>query len=408
MPQATVANQLPLLKRLWGDKVPSTLYQRSKLVTMMKKDTSFGGEGRYVVVNTSGIAGTSADFATAQANQKATDNRRFFVTHRKEYAVFTLQGDLISRTKGNANAMVESLKHEVSGAMYSFGRAIAARAWGNGGGSLGRVANSTFATPTLTLTNRGDVTKFEVGMVLRTQATDGSGPSPGTPRVGSLLVVSIDRTAGTVTMSGNLSTGIAAIAQDDFIFRDGDYANAMTGVPGWNPQVAPTPGESFMGLDRTTGDVQRLSGLRYNGNSDPYEEMLIQASAEGQMHGISGLNQCWVNPLDYAEIVKEVGVQKEVRIDDSKYGVGFTALYVKGPDGDVMVVSETDVPQGHAWMNRIEDFVLRTSGPCPQELAFDNGKLLQRLSNDDAYEGRLGAYGNFFNENPGNSVQITW
>src|SRR5688572_10436179 len=106
---ATVSGQTPLLKRLYGNKVAEPMYQRSKFLASISKDTNFGGEGKYVNVTVGPTAGGSADFATALANQDQTTEIRFFVTHRKEYQVFSIQGDLIARSKGDKNAILEAV-----------------------------------------------------------------------------------------------------------------------------------------------------------------------------------------------------------------------------------------------------------------------------------------------------------
>ena len=140
---ANVTNQANLLKSLHGTKVADPAYKRSKCLASMKKDTTFGGDGRYVNVTVAPNGGGSADFAQALANQEATSEVRFFVTHKTEYHVFSIRGPVIARTKGNKNAMLEVVKHQTGKSRYSFGRAMAARVWGNGGGSLGVVASTT-------------------------------------------------------------------------------------------------------------------------------------------------------------------------------------------------------------------------------------------------------------------------
>src|SRR5687767_12551264 len=130
---ATVSNQTSLLKRLFPKNVAEPLYKRSKFLAEVKKDTNFGGEGIYVNVTIAPTAGGSSEFSEALANQDATQEKRFFVTHKKEYQVFSLQGDVIARSKGDKNAILEQIKQQADKARYSFGRAMAARAWGNAG-----------------------------------------------------------------------------------------------------------------------------------------------------------------------------------------------------------------------------------------------------------------------------------
>jgi len=409
MPSANTTNQLPLLKRLWGTKVAEPLYKASRFASMINSDTNFGSEGRYVNVTVGPTAGGSANFADALAAQDATKEIRFFVTHRKEYQVFSLQGDLIARSRGNANAMVEAVRQQADKARYAFARALARKLWGNGGGALGQLATTTVLTTNqLVLRSRTDIVGFEVGMQLEFALDDGSPASPA-GRLGApdrLTVTAINRDTGTLTVSALLNT-VTGITTNAYVFRRGDYAQAMTGMRGWNPVLAPTAGDSFFGLDRSTTDVTRVSGVRVNGGGKPKEETLIDGTAEAQINGIT-INQCFVNPLDYRDLVKELGSKREIQVTAKQAGVGFTALEVYGATGTIQIVSEVDVPRGAGWGVDTDQITLRTAGDCPMMLNEDGvGKLL-RAYDDDAYQGRIGAYGNLFQDNPGNAVIFSW
>lgn len=413
MASANTTNQLPLLKRLWGSKVAEPFYKASRFASMINSDTNFGSEGRYVNVTIAPTAGGSANFADALASQDATQEKRFFVTHRKEYQVFSLQGDVIARLKGNANGLVEAVKQQADKARYAFARAMARKMWANGGGSLAQIsAAQSLATNVLTLRTPTDIVGFDVGMQLEFASDDGSSATPAGRRGGPdrLTVTAVNRgsasVAPTVTLSANLNT-VSGITVNDFVFRRGDYSLAMTGMRGWNPITTPTGGDSFFGLDRSASDPVRLSGARIVGGGKPKEESLIDATAEAQINGID-LKQVFVNPLDYRDAVKEMGSKREIQITAKQAGMGFSALEVYGATGTLQVISEVDVPRGFAWCVDTDQITLRTAGDCPMMLNEDGvGKLL-RAYDDDAYQGRIGAYGNLFQDNPGNAMIISW
>lgn len=411
MASANTTNQLPLLKRLWGSKVADPMYKASRFASMINSDTNFGSEGRYVNVTVGPTAGGSANFADALAAQDATREIRFFVTHRKEYQVFSLQGDVIARLRGNANGLVEAVKQQADKARYSFSRAIARKLWANGGGALGQISTTTtLTTNTLTLRTRTDVVGFEIGMQLEFATDDGSAISPAGRRgiPDRLTVININRDTGTLTLSGLLNS-ITGITVNDFIFRRGDYSLAMTGMRGWNPITAPVPGggDNFFGFDRGSSDVTRLTGVRITGAGRPKEETLIDGTAEAQINGID-VKEVFVNPLDYRDILKEMGSKREIQVDAKQANMGFTALSVYGANGEMKVISEVDVPRGVGWGCDTNQITLRTAGDCPMMLNEDGvGKLL-RAYDDDAYQGRIGAYGNLFQDNPGNCVIFNW
>lgn len=409
MGSATSSGKVSVLKRLWGDKVSDPVYKASKALALAKKDTKFTNEGRYVVTTVASTAGGSATFADAAAAQEAAREVRFFVTRKKEYQVFSLQGEYLAASEGDPKALVRGFEHEANKARYAFGRAMARRFWGNGGGSIGRInTGHTLTLSTLTLRSRVDVAAFEKNMQLEFATDDGSATSPA-GRLGApdRLTVSgaIDRDAGTLGLSGQLDT-VTSITANCFIFRRGDYAAAMTGMRGWVPESDPSGGDSFFGLDRSVEDISRVSGIRVTSGGSKVET-LFNAGAEAQINGVEP-DTLFCNPLDCSALLKELDSRVYIDATDREGRFGFKAVHFTISSGDIKIVSEVDVPQGYAWLGNMDTIFLRTAGDAPRMLNEDGvGKML-RMADDDAYQGRIGAYGNIFNENPAEWVNITW
>lgn len=408
MTTANPTNQLPLLNRLFPKGVAEPMFKRSPFLNSCKKDTKFGGEGRHVNVTVAPTAGGSSDFATAVANQDATTEVRFFVTHKKEYQVFSVQGDLIARSKGDKNAVLEAVTQQADKARYAFFRALTARAWGHAGGALGVISSgSTVSSTSITLATRSNHVRFERNMRVQLSSTNGtSGSLRDSGR--QLTIDSINRATGVVTATAAWNT-ISGAATGDSIFRAGDFGNAMTGAQGWAPTSDPSASESFFTVDRTDYDVQRTSGIRISGGGAPKEDTLITACAEAQLAGADGDGRMvHLNPLDLSALVKELGSKRQYVDVKGREGIGFKALQVDAPGGAVIVASEPDVPQGFAWLTMMDEIYLRTAGEAPMMLNEDGVGKLMRSATDDAYQGRIGCYGNFFWENPGHVVVITW
>jgi hypothetical protein len=403
MSSANTTNQVALLKRLYPQGVAKPLYERCKFLADVKKDTNFGGEGAYVNITISGTAGGSADFATALANMDATIEKRWFVTHRKEYQLFSIQGDAIARSKGDKNAIMQILTRQIDGARYGFARAMAARAYGGAGGQLGIIsAASTVASANVTLTTPANVVSFEANGWVMAATDDGTGTSPAAQLPGHVQISALDRSPGSATFGrlttagGNWSTQIPGLAAGTGrLFRDGDYGLAMTGAQGWAPVADPSASESFFGMDRTVGDVVRQSGCRYNGNGGSKEETLISAAAAGQMVGSHTIKRVYVNPLDYAPLIQEMGTKRIIDNATREPNVGYKGVEVDTPAGTWVCTSEPDVPKGYAWAVDPDDITLATAGECPMFLNEDGVGNILRAAADDAYQGRLGAYGNF-------------
>jgi hypothetical protein len=403
---ASSAANVSLLKRLYGSKVSETTYKRDALLELCKKDTNFRGEGKFIVVAIAPTAGGSADFAQAVAAQEATVERRFFVTRKREYQLYSIDNEAIEASKGDAAALVEILKRQVGGAKKNFDEALARRAHSPGGGAIGQIDTTTvLTTAVLKLRSRTSVVGlFYKNLVLEFAATNGTGSSPGSTRGpnAQLRVVSVDRNAGTVTLSGNLNT-IVGITVNDFVFRAGDFANAMTGIQGWEPTADPSGANPLFGVDQTE-DMAKLSGVRVVGGGKPKEETLQDAGAEAMINGIN-VTHCIVNPLDFKDLGKELGAQK---IQEGGTGVtGFSKLIVYTAAGAVELRPSPFCAKGFFWMGDASTLTLGSAGEMPMDLAAGNGGTLL-LPTSDARQGRLGGYGNFWVDDPGQWVIGSW
>lgn len=399
---STTAAHTPLLKRLYGAKVAETTYKRDKLLELCKKDTAFRGEDKAITVAIAPTAGGSASFAAAVAAQEATVERRFTITRKREYQLYTIDNEAIEASKGNTAAIVEILKRQVGGAKKQFDEAIARRAHSPGGGSIGRLPAAITGTgTTVSLASRTDIVgSWYKNTLVDFKDTDGTGTSPGSVRAGGpLKVTAIDRDNATITFDQILNT-IAGIAANDFVFRYGDFGNAMTGIQGWEP-IADPSATAFFGVDRTE-DIAKLSGVRVDGLGKPKEETIQDAGVEAQINGFAP-KHVFINSLDFKDIGKELGGQ---RVQEGAEGtIGFARIVVHVATGPVTVHSSPFVKLGYFWMGDAENLVLGTAGECPMDLTFGNTMLLPTA---DARQGRIGCYGNFWVDNPGEWVVGKW
>lgn len=398
MAVASHSTQLALYKRLYPKGVADQMYKRSSLLADCKKDTAFGGEGAYVNITTSGTGGGSADFAQALANQNPSAQKRFFVTHKTEYQLATVTGRAIATSLTDKMAVLKVLKVEMDKANYKFTMAVSARVHGNGGGAIGQIsAGSNVGTATITLAVTTDIWKFEIGDWVQTSTDNGTGTAPAGVASGAngnqAQILSLDRVAGTLTLSAFWNTYGAAAS--NFIFRSGDYAQAMTGIAGWNPITAPTAGDLFYGMDRSVGDVVRQSGDRYASPAGTsYEDTILNGATQTAQLG-SMLRKGYVHPVDFTQLVKELG-SKRVFDSKTKEGVsGFKAITVMTGMGDIDITQDIAAQRGYIRCLDPDDLTLATAGECPSPLNWGGADSKQILANADALQFRLGAYGEF-------------
>jgi hypothetical protein len=394
MSLATTATQANLLKRIYGNDVAKPLYDKSKFFEKCTKDTKFVGKLREIVVNVAPTAGGSATFEDAVANQAPTTEKVFEVRRKREYSVFTIENELIQAGKSNVGAIVDAVKMQTDGARQLFFERMTRRLWAGGGGSLGTIDPAVnLATTTLTFDNRSDIIGgVNIGTRLVFAQDTGTATNPAGLRGGGavvLQVLKVDRQSGAVTLNANLNT-VPNIAVNDNIFIPGDYAAAITGMPGWCPFTAPTPGESFFNLDRTF-DTTRLAGLRVPFNTDIITT-LHDAGTEAALNGLSP-KEFYINPLQFRSLITLL--DQKVHIMDGKGVVGYKNITIYLATGPVEVIPEPYVPFGFGWLGDTSEMILASAGDNPMVLTEGMGKSgLMLLPTADAWQGRLGMYGN--------------
>lgn len=383
-------------------------YRKNPGFALIAKKTDFGGKNKVISVRNANPLGIGKDVSTAQGVKTASVYKQFVVTRASYYGTASISGEAIKAAKGSENALVEGLTKEIDGIINGVSRRLAMMMYRNGGGAIGQIsAGSNVGTATITLANPGDVTNFETGMVLQASSDDGYTGSAGLRSGGNTVTLAgVDVDAGTLTATGNWSAGIAAVAASDFLFAKGDYQAWLKGALGWTPTTAPTSGDSFFSLDRSS-DVTRLAGIRHSGGGGPIEETLIDAATKVVRQGGSP-DYVFMNPLDWAALVKALGAkviyERIDSVDDVK--VGFKTVALDGPQGPIKIVSDLNVPKGTAFMWQLDTWALESLGPMPQTLDYDGLSLLRSATSDD-YEVRVGGYGNYTCEAPGWNAVIT-
>lgn len=379
------------------ERIENMVYSDNPLLAMIPKMESFGGESLPLPVVYGNPQARSATFATAQANKGSSQSVKFTLTRNKDYSFASIDNETIEASKGNANAFMEASTFEIDGALQSITRSLAIALYGSGSGSIGQVQNSSFATTSLQLLDIEDVTNFEVGMKLQVSATDG-----GTAvRSGTLTVSGVNRDTGVITTSVNLSTGIAAIAANDYIVQEGDYDGKIKGLSAWIPNSAPSS-TAFFGVDRTS-DATRLGGIRYDGSAVPIEEALVTAASKAGREGAK-IDYCFLSYNKFADLEKALG--SKVNYVDVKVGeIGFRGLRINGPRGEIKVIPDQNCPDSRAFMLQMNLWKLYSLGKAPKIINSDGLNMLREAS-QDGVEVRIGYYAQVGCRAPGWNVNI--
>lgn len=375
------------------------------LITKKNKRTTQSGGGRSWTqpIRISYPGGGSSDFATAIA---ATNNNSgfgvFTVTRKSHYRLAKMATELLEATETGAEDAFEDMIDELDKSIEAEANYLNFRLFRTSGGSIGRMTNSAFSTAVLTLDDPSGAWAVVKGDVLQLNDTDDG----TTIKAGTVTVSSVQRSAGTITLTGNISAGVASAAQNDYVFLDGDAGLAMSGFADWFPDTAPTS-TTFYGQDRSV-EPEMLGGLRVDasGSGAPIHEVLIDMMGQAETFGAT-LDVILMHPLATADLSKQLEgkwVIIKAQGYDGEADVGYKGWNVSLNGKDVTIVTDRVCQRKNAWGLQLDTLTLFSAGTAPMFLQKKSGSILKVSENDDAIEARVGEYANLSCKGPGWNV----
>lgn len=391
-----LTNMNAALKELYdGQAVENLVYTDNPFLAMVPKKTDFGGKYLPQPIVSGVSQGRSATFSTAQANQSQNVINSFLLTRASDYSIATIDNQTMLASATDKMSFLEGSKLVIDGAIRSATNSICAKLFRSGTGSLGAI--SSISTGVITLTNSGDVVGFEVNMVLQANATDG-----GTPRAALGYVIAVNRGLGQLTVSatqGGAAGTPTGWTAADFLLVEGDNNLAIKGLAAWIPQTAPTSGDNFFGVDRST-DVTRLAGVYYDGSAQSIEEALIDGSSLLAREG-GKPRHIITNFASYSALEKSLG--SKVQYVDAKgpANISFRGIMVNGANTQMQVFPDRSCQANTAWLMQLDTWCLRSLGDAPQILKYGDGLEMLRVYNADAGEVRVGYYAQLACNAPG-------
>lgn len=386
------------LKQIYtNDKVQNLVYKDNPALALLTKMEQFGGENLPIPTIYGNPQGRSQDFSTALANQTDVAGVKFLLTRKHDYSIAQFSNEVMMASQGNSYAFLEAAKMQMDGAIQTLSNTHATDIFRAGSGSRGQIASGQ-GTATVTLSNPEDVVGFEVGMTLAVSATDGT----GSVRAGTVSLVGVDRSAGTLTASAAWTSGIAAAAASDYIFVAGDYGAKCAGFGAWVPQVAPTS-TAFFGVDRTA-DVSRLGGLRKDISAQPLEEGLIDGARLVAREGGSP-DTVFMSFNRYAQLEKALGSKVQYVDIMANADIGFRGLQIQGPKAPIKVIPDRNCPDNTAFMLQLNTWKVYSLGKLAQIINGDGNQML-RMASADAYQVRFASYFNVGCNAPGFNINL--
>ncbi len=405
-----------------GGKLPKeALYEANPFIGLVKKNPRFGGDGIKVPFQYRGGVNPSRTVAGAQTNTRPAGYKGFFIRDDdKTFKVAVARWDrqAVKQTQmGAEQTFVDGVKKEIEAQEYALARDLARYVWGNGGNSLGQIsATSNTGTPTITLANPGDSVNFDEGTVVAAASTDPGAVGAGVVRVGTATIIAVNRMTGELTITGNWTASIAAVAALDFLFPfDGIDAGAYAvggygarGVPAWIPDNAPGLTDSFYGVNRSADPV-RLAGLRYDATGFDIEEAIQIAGTYMSREGRRGDYRAFVEPRNWHRMVNGATSRTTYTVNPTdgkkKVNVGYEAFKVVTPAGPVEVVADPNQRPTRIHILDMNSWTLYSTGDAP-ELQMDDGLDWLRVSDQNQYEARLSFDIALVCDNPANNATV--
>ncbi len=385
------------------DRVQNMTYMENPFYALINKFEQFGGKNLPIPLIYGNPQGRSRTFATAQTRGAATSSKLedYVLTRSKDYSIATIDNETLEASKGDKAAFLEAATTEIDGAIRELTNSVALGLYGSGYGDRGTIAG--IASDTLTLTSPGDITNFEVGMIMVAAASN-----TAALRTGSSEIVAVDRSNGTLELAS--VAAITGLAVSDLLYVDGDRAagaspakTMISGLQAWLPGTAPTTGDNFFGVDRSV-DVTRLAGYRLAVGSLPIEEALIAGEALVGRGGFS-IDHYFISHDRFADLKKALGSKVQYVDMQANAKVSFRGVTVDGTKNTIRVLPDRNCPDNLGFGIKMGMFKCYSLGKAVRVIDTDGLQMLRQAS-ADGVEVRYGFYGNMGCRGPGYGVRL--
>lgn len=344
------------LTRLYPDG-PDELFMEDfpALGVFAKKDNLYES-GRELSWEVSGVPGGATTLLEAEANEAPPQIKRPFITRAEEYGTTTILNNVVDATKGDKNRILDIVDNAVSLTMRGMRRSLAIHLYRDGSGVKAQLAatNSGVGTTTVTLANANDAKLFEGLDYVQATADKVNLASAGA----KIQIIGRNIGAGQLIAAGNWTASIADIADGYYLLRAGDLNAVVKGLGAWLPATAPTAGDSFFGIDRSTiGEA--AYGHRPTSTSSSLASVFLDGM--GYLYDVTGdsADIGFLNPIDFYSLGKEYASGEQIVIpaqgvEGKKMSIGYTGARIMGPNGKCELVADPMCPRGKCYIGQRE------------------------------------------------------
>lgn len=394
---STVASIDYALKERYSAKtVANATLKKNWALDMCPKDTGFAGDVEPVPIIYGNPQGAGITVAGAQANKTNVVGKKWNISVGEYFAAIDIGDKALKAARNDLGSFLKHNATEIDGLLTQIGNDLSLQFWGNAGGAFGRRASAS--TNVITLTNKYDASNFEPGMIVAASAADGTS---GALRTGTTAVASVDYAAGTVTLVS--AAAITSFADNDYLFRSGATdiggSSLWKGLQSWVPSSAPTGGDNFFGMDRSTSD--RLSGYRLPATSGTLEEIFGKMATEiNTIFGTTpGKGAC--HPRQWYRLQKQLAAQgtRPIEVKNRTGTFGYSAIEMVTSYGPVAICADRHCPLLQGWLLDFDHIKLKSMTELVHAMNEDGLQMLRAGATAD-YELRWASYAQLVIDKP--------
>ncbi len=300
---------------------------------------------------------------------------QFVLTLKNLYGTIEISDKAIRASQNNSGAFVNLLNAEMEGLVkaskYNFGRML----FGDGSGILCKAVSQTG-----NVIKTDNVKNVIEGMVIDVIAAVGKNAV-----VSGRRIVSLDRAASTITLSGS-AIAAAAVSAGDYLTVQGSYGKEITGLGALFGSS-----EKLYGLDRASNKWL----TPYKKTSSALSDIVIQTAIDTLDEVAGSTADFIVCSGGVKRAYQEYLITNRSNIDVMNLQGGYKAISYNG----IPVVSDRFAPKGTMYILNTEDFHLHQL--CDWRwLEGDDGRVIKQVANKPVYTATLVKYADLICDRP--------
>lgn len=383
-----LANLQHALKSTYADGAPNTVLREHPIFAMIKKVPGFVGDDFTYTVQHGRSQGIGSTIALARSHSGANKGKKLTVRRVTRFGIVQLGGEAIHAAV-SPGAVYDAITASTDAVVEELVDSFSFDLFRNGTGVRARIAS--ISTNEITLTDPNDTRNFKIEMTI-----GASSLSTGlSPRAGVTTVTKISESTGKITVAS--AAAITGLANNDYLFREGDPGTCMEGMALCTPVVEPGGADSFRGANRSEYP-EMLAGSRLSDSTTAAEELWGQLQVQAKTRS-PGFKVAVTNPITFHQIQRQYGARVKIDMVNRDLKIGFEYMTVTTGSGALRVYTDPDMQKTEDRLFDPSTHYIRHLGALPH-MIMDDKNMSIRLTDDDGIEYRWRSWMNYIQTNP--------